>query len=129
MAIAPLNGRPAVTHVTHAGDGRRRMGMLTVLLTGQFMGLLDVFIVNVALPTIGSDLHASGASLGGGDVHDRRLARRRVAARHVGSRDARTHGATRPAIRHSTGGSHARSPLNVHQVLRLRGSTWSQPQT
>jgi MFS family permease len=37
--------------------------MLAVLLAGQFMGLLDVFVVNVALPAIGADLHASGASL------------------------------------------------------------------
>nr|WP_258053837.1 MFS transporter [Streptomyces sp. Ru72] len=33
------------------------------MLTAQFMALLDVFIVNVAVPTIGSDLHASGAGL------------------------------------------------------------------
>jgi EmrB/QacA subfamily drug resistance transporter len=37
--------------------------MLAVLLLGQFMGLLDVTIVNVAVPAIGADLHASGASL------------------------------------------------------------------
>ncbi|POX48376.1 MFS transporter [Streptomyces sp. Ru71] len=37
--------------------------MLAVLLAAQFMALLDVFIVNVAAPTIGSDLHASGADL------------------------------------------------------------------
>lgn len=34
--------------------------LLAVLLAAQFMALLDVFIVNVAAPTIGSDLHASG---------------------------------------------------------------------
>ncbi|MGX1547121.1 MFS transporter [Streptomyces adustus] len=33
------------------------------MLAAQFMALLDVFIVNVAAPTIGSDLHASGADL------------------------------------------------------------------
>ncbi|MFJ2826756.1 MFS transporter [Streptomyces sp. NPDC087263] len=33
------------------------------MLAAQFMALLDVFIVNVAVPTIGSDLHASGAAL------------------------------------------------------------------
>jgi MFS family permease len=37
--------------------------MLVVLLTGQFMALLDVTIVNVAMPTIGRDLLASGAAL------------------------------------------------------------------
>ena len=35
--------------------------MLAVLLAGQFMALLDVTIVNVAMPTIGRTLHASGA--------------------------------------------------------------------
>lgn len=47
--------------ISTRGDGRRLM--LGVLLLGQFMGLLDVFVVNVAMPTIGADLHASGASL------------------------------------------------------------------
>ncbi|WP_240529545.1 MFS transporter [Streptomyces mangrovisoli] len=33
------------------------------MLTAQFMAVLDVFIANVAAPTIGSALHASGADL------------------------------------------------------------------
>nr|QIY76940.1 MFS transporter [Streptomyces sp. RLB1-33] len=37
--------------------------MLAAVLTAQFMALLDVFIVNVAVPTIGSELHASGAGM------------------------------------------------------------------
>ncbi len=37
--------------------------MLAVLITGQFMALLDVTIVNVAIPTIQEKLHASGAAL------------------------------------------------------------------
>jgi MFS family permease len=37
--------------------------MLAVLLGGQFMALIDAFVVNVALPSIGADLHASGAAL------------------------------------------------------------------
>ncbi|TPQ20131.1 MFS transporter [Streptomyces sporangiiformans] len=37
--------------------------MLAVVLAAQFMALLDVFIVNVAVPTIGTELHASGAQL------------------------------------------------------------------
>jgi MFS family permease len=37
--------------------------MLAVLLVGQFMCIVDVFIVNVAMPSIGNQLHASGASL------------------------------------------------------------------
>jgi MFS family permease len=40
-----------------------RWATLTVLLLGQFMALLDVTIVNVAMPTIRTDLHASGATL------------------------------------------------------------------
>ncbi|HEV8167455.1 MAG TPA: MFS transporter, partial [Actinomycetota bacterium] len=42
---------------------RRRWLMLAVLITGQFMALLDVTIVNVAIPTIRTKLHASGAAL------------------------------------------------------------------
>jgi MFS family permease len=45
------------------GPGRRRWAMLAVLLAGQFMALLDVTIVNVAMPTIGRSLHGSGAQL------------------------------------------------------------------
>ncbi|NUS16145.1 MAG: MFS transporter [Streptomyces sp.] len=37
--------------------------MLATILMGQFMALLDVFIVNVAAPTMRADLHASGAQL------------------------------------------------------------------
>ncbi|GAA1296213.1 hypothetical protein GCM10009647_008690 [Streptomyces sanglieri] len=37
--------------------------MLALVLAAQFMALLDIFIVNVAAPTIRSELHASGAGL------------------------------------------------------------------
>ena len=37
--------------------------VLTVLLIGQFMAILDVSIVNVAAPTLRADLNASGAGL------------------------------------------------------------------
>ena len=37
--------------------------MLAVLLLGQFMCIIDVLVVNVAMPSIGTSLHASGASL------------------------------------------------------------------
>ncbi|MFE7119278.1 MFS transporter [Streptomyces sp. NPDC057654] len=37
--------------------------LLAIVLTGQFMALLDAFIVNVAAPAIRSDLHASGSEL------------------------------------------------------------------
>ncbi|MEV0468644.1 MFS transporter, partial [Streptomyces prunicolor] len=45
------------------GTDNRRGPMLAVLLAALFMALLDVFIVNVAAPTIGTELHASGADL------------------------------------------------------------------
>ncbi|SNT60910.1 Major Facilitator Superfamily protein [Actinomadura meyerae] len=37
--------------------------LLAVILLGQFMSILDASIVNVALPTMRTDLHASGAGL------------------------------------------------------------------
>lgn len=45
------------------GTDNRPGRLLAVVLAAQFMALLDVFIVNVAVPTIGSELHASGAGL------------------------------------------------------------------
>src|SRR5919201_534870 len=42
---------------------RRGAALLAVILLGQFMAILDVSIVNVAVPTIHLDLHASGAGL------------------------------------------------------------------
>jgi EmrB/QacA subfamily drug resistance transporter len=45
-----------------SGDGRRWL-MLIVLLAGQFMALLSVTIVNVAIPSIQHDLHTSGSTL------------------------------------------------------------------
>src|SRR4029077_4255607 len=44
------------------GD-RRRWLILSVLVVAQFMVVLDVAIVNVALPTIKNDLHFSEDSL------------------------------------------------------------------
>ena len=38
---------------------RRRWVILSVLVVAQFMVVLDVAIVNVALPTIKNDLHFS----------------------------------------------------------------------
>lgn len=46
-----------------AAEANRRWTVLVLLLLGQFMGLVDVFIVNVAMPSIGTEFHASGASL------------------------------------------------------------------
>ena len=38
-------------------------GILAIVLTGQFMALLDASVVNVAAPSIHASLHASGAGL------------------------------------------------------------------
>ncbi|MGX1269909.1 MFS transporter [Streptomyces phaeoluteigriseus] len=56
---------PAPTPATSKDPGtdNRSRRLLAVVLAAQFMALLDVFIVNVAAPTIGSDLDASGADL------------------------------------------------------------------
>ena len=44
-------------------SGRRRWAALAVLVAAQFMVVLDVAIVNVALPTIKNDLHFSQEGL------------------------------------------------------------------
>lgn len=58
---APATGG---VRIDHPGPRAPRPGLLlAIILMGQFMALLDVFIVNVAAPTIRTDLHASGAGL------------------------------------------------------------------
>src|SRR5690348_18515080 len=42
---------------------RSHWAALAVVLTGQFMALLDASVVNVAAPAIHASLHASGAGL------------------------------------------------------------------
>ncbi|SHL21515.1 MFS transporter [Actinacidiphila paucisporea] len=61
MASPELTARPAGPAA--ATQEQRPWLMLAVLLLGQFMGLLDVTIVNVATPAIGAGLHSSGAAL------------------------------------------------------------------
>ena len=46
-----------------AGAGPRPGLVLAVVLTGQLMAVLDTNIVNVAIPSMHADLHASGALL------------------------------------------------------------------
>jgi MFS family permease len=46
-----------------AGTGPRPGVVLAVVLTGQLMAILDTNIVNVAIPSMHADLHASGALL------------------------------------------------------------------
>ncbi|WP_436771172.1 MFS transporter [Yinghuangia sp. YIM S09857] len=49
---------------TEGPSGAGRPGLLlAAVLTGQFMALLDVSVVNVAAPTLREDLDASGAAL------------------------------------------------------------------
>ncbi|MEV0544398.1 hypothetical protein [Nocardia salmonicida] len=43
--------------------GRRSIAVLVVILTGQFMAVLDGSIVNVAIPSIRSNLDTGGAAL------------------------------------------------------------------
>jgi EmrB/QacA subfamily drug resistance transporter len=70
-AALPASAGPAAGPTPGADPGTRSTGragprpglLLGIILTGQFMALLDVFIVNVAAPTIRTDLHASGAGL------------------------------------------------------------------
>jgi MFS family permease len=54
--------RPDAGAAPDAG-GRRPGLLLAAVLGAMFMALLDVFIVNVAAPTVQSDLDASGGSL------------------------------------------------------------------
>ncbi|MFG2072038.1 MFS transporter [Nonomuraea maritima] len=55
----------AVSSPATAGTQKGRAGglLLTIILVGQFLAILNVNIVNVAIPTIESDLHSSGAGL------------------------------------------------------------------
>jgi EmrB/QacA subfamily drug resistance transporter len=59
MTASRLEPHPTSVRV----DQKVPWTLLIVLLTGQFMALLDVSIVNVALATIATDLHASGSTL------------------------------------------------------------------
>src|SRR3984885_14146140 len=54
-----------MTDATSLGSsgGRRRWAALALIVTAQFMVVLDVAIVNVALPSIKTDLHFTQESL------------------------------------------------------------------
>jgi len=49
--------------VSKGTNPERRWSALALIVTAQFMVILDVAIVNVALPSIKSDLHFSPANL------------------------------------------------------------------
>jgi EmrB/QacA subfamily drug resistance transporter len=55
--------QPRTVVRTASPSDRQRWITLALMMVGQFMALVDVTIVNVALPTMQSDLHASGAAL------------------------------------------------------------------
>jgi len=63
MVLRTRSRRHVSGELSSTGTPGRGALVLAVLLLGQFMCLMDVFVVNVAMPTIGTDLHASGASL------------------------------------------------------------------
>src|SRR5438128_10140411 len=52
-----------VTYPAVGAEDRRRWFALAVIVTAQFMVVLDISIVNVALPSIKTDLHFSQESL------------------------------------------------------------------
>jgi len=61
-----LSTRPTRPVLAPGGETRTTSGnwpMLAVLLLGQFMCIIDVLVVNVAMPSIAASLHASSASL------------------------------------------------------------------
>ncbi|MER7757229.1 MFS transporter [Kitasatospora sp. NPDC097643] len=60
--MTDLQIRPGAASDTRAPAVRPGL-LLALVLCGQFMAVLDVSIVNVAVPTIRTDLHASGAAL------------------------------------------------------------------
>lgn len=49
--------------LTPSREARGGWGPLSVLMTGTFMIVLDFFIVNVALPSVQSGLHASASQV------------------------------------------------------------------
>src|SRR6476620_10373262 len=49
----------ALTNPVAGAEDRRRWLALAVIVTAQFMVVLDISIVNVALPSIKTDLHFS----------------------------------------------------------------------
>ena len=67
MTDTVISGRNAAVHsLPPPTPGRRRPRpgvLLAIVLTGQFMAVLDASVVNVAAPSIHAGLHASGAGL------------------------------------------------------------------
>jgi hypothetical protein len=49
--------------VSAKADSSRRWWVLAIVVSAQFMFGVDAFIVNVAIPTIAVELHASAAQI------------------------------------------------------------------
>lgn len=62
MASASSTLTPSARRSAAPADGRSGLGLL-VLLLATFMTSLDIFIVNVAIPAVQSDLHAGTAAV------------------------------------------------------------------
>ena len=63
MTETTARRQPAVTHGRRAGRATSPGVVLAVVLTGQLMAIIDVNIVNVAVPEIHASLHTSGSGL------------------------------------------------------------------
>src|ERR1700712_1190328 len=59
----PPNCRGSVVTDTASPPGSRRWLMLPVVLLAMFMAGFDIWVVNVAAPSLQRDLHVSGAAL------------------------------------------------------------------
>jgi MFS family permease len=62
-AAASLPSEAPAAPRSRAHRGPRPGVLLAIVLTGQFMAVLDASVVNVAAPSIHAELHASGAGL------------------------------------------------------------------
>src|SRR5690242_4474952 len=65
MTSAPVVARPPLARVPTQGVATAALTpvALATALLGTLLAMIDFFIVNVALPTLASDLDASGAAL------------------------------------------------------------------
>jgi MFS family permease len=61
--MTELTERLPLRVIRRSSAGPRSGAVLAVVLTGQLMAVLDTNIVNVAIPSMHADLHASGAGL------------------------------------------------------------------
>jgi hypothetical protein len=60
--VRDMTQAAALAQIKPRFSGRMKL-LLALILTGQFMAVLNASIVNVAIPTIRLDLRASGSDL------------------------------------------------------------------